>query len=836
MVLAVGIGLIFGGLRVADAVGGADQFGRVTQLARLGEQATILVQDLQNERDETAAVIGGASPATLKSPYGATNTAAAQFRADATALGGGFPANIRSSVATVLTDAENVGAVRNLARANGNPEAVITDYADPIQNIISLTGLISQGVSDPVLSNDVRTLGSLSEVKEEAAEQRALLVNALTQEFYGTGVEEAVNTAASQQQLDQVAFQTTATSAQQAALASVLSSSQASNAANIEGFLVSDSDPFTDIVNLGIRQTQAPTTWYSLTSYEINQMQGVELGIAQNIVARAQSLQSGAQQSAIITAVVTLALLILVLFATLIVARSLVQPLRRLRAGALHVASVQLPERVRRMSEADNPETTMEVAPITVFSQDEIGQVARAFDQVHSEAVRLAGEQALLRSSFNAMFINLSRRSQLLIERLARTIDTMEQNEDDPDRLGSLFSIDHMVTRMRRNSENQLLLAGHDNPRKWSEAVPLTDVARAATSEIEQYNRVTLSIRPGVSVVGPAVSDIVHLIAELVENATTFSPDDTPVNVSAQEPSSGGVLIEIVDKGIGISEARLAEMNSRLDNPPTMDVSVSRHMGLFAVARLAERHRVRVRLRPASRQGLSALVWLPDSLIERTSRYGSSGSWSAQRLRSQAAVGGRQPTGKLTTAEGSVALASRGSSGNGNGYDNGTGNGAGNSHGTETSTGRLPSGWFRGHQYISGLGAGSAPGDGHAAAGWAGDRNPADIVAEPSFGDQTATGLPMRVPKATLIPGDVPSGQGITGSGSSSTLPTRGTDPGRWPVSRPAGNGRQLPQRSPDQVRSRLAGYKRGARRAEEQAGQSSQWGDAPRAGEGTTS
>jgi signal transduction histidine kinase len=835
MVLAVGIGLIFGGLRVADAVGGADQFGRVTQLARLGLQGTILVQDLQNERDETAAVIGGASPATLKSPYAATNTAAAQLRADATALGGGFPANIRSSVAKVLTDAENVGAVRNLARANGNPEAVITDYADPIQDIISLTGLISQGVSDPVLSNDVRTLGSLSQVKEEAAEQRALLVNALTQKFYGTGVEEAVNTAASQQQLDQVAFQTTATSAQQAALASVLSSSQASNAANIEGFLVSDSDPFTDIVNLGIRQTQAPTTWYSLTSYEINQMQGVELGIAQNIVARAQSLQSGAQQSAIITAIVTLALLILVLFATLIVARSLVQPLRRLQAGALHVASVQLPERVRRMSEADNPETTMEVAPINVFSQDEIGQVARAFDQVHSEAVRLAGEQALLRSSFNAMFINLSRRSQSLIERLARTIDRMEQNEDDPDRLGGLFSIDHMVTRMRRNSENLLLLAGHDNPRKWSEAVPLADVARAATSEIEQYNRVTLSIRPGVSVVGPAVSDIVHLIAELVENATNFSPDDTQVNVSAQEPSSGGVLIEIVDKGIGISEARLVEMNSRLDNPPTIDISVSRHMGLFAVARLAERHRVRVRLRPASPEGLSALVWLPDSVIERTSRYGSSGSWSAQRLRSQGAVGGRQPTGKLTTAEGTVALASRGPSGNGNGYDDGTGNGAGNSHGTETSTGRLPSGWFRGHPYISGLGTGSVPGDGHAAAGRVGDRNPADIVAEPAFGDQTATGLPMRVPKATLIPGDVPSGQGITVSGSRSTLPTRGADPGRWPASRPAGNGRQLPQRSPDQVRSRLAGYQRGARRAEEQAGQS-QRGDTPYAGEGTIS
>ncbi len=298
-------------------------------------------------------------------------------------------------------------------------------------------------------------------------------------------------------------------------------------------------------------------------------------------------------------------------------------PLRRLRAGALDIASVQLPERVRLLSENPESAATMEVAPINVTSQDEIGQVARAFDQVHSEAVRLAGEQALLRSSFNAMFVNLSRRSQTLIERLARMIDNLEQNEDDPDRLGSLFAMDHLVTRMRRNSENLLLLAGHENPRKWSDSVPLADIARAATSEIEQYNRVSLSIPPGVSVIGQAVSDVVHLLAELVENATIFSPKDTQVHVGVQELTSGGVLIEVIDKGIGVSDARLTDMNWRLDNPPTIDVSVSRHMGLFAVARLAERHRVRVRLRPAPPQGLSALVWLPDGVIERTGGLGS---------------------------------------------------------------------------------------------------------------------------------------------------------------------------------------------------------------------
>ena len=305
------------------------------------------------------------------------------------------------------------------------------------------------------------------------------------------------------------------------------------------------------------------------------------------------------------------------LIATLAVARSLVRPLRRLREGALDIATVQLPERVRQLGENMDPAVSLDVAPIDVLSADEIGQVARAFDQVHAEAVRLAGNEAMLRSSFNAMFVNLSRRSQSLIERLARMIDSLEQDEADPDRLSNLFSMDHLVTRMRRNSENLLLLAGHETTRKWSEPVPLADVVRAATSEIEQYGRVAMKIQPGISVTGPAVSDVVHLLAEIVENATIFSSKDTPVHISGQEIPSGGVLIEVRDSGVGIPEARLAEMNLRLDNPPVIDVSVSRHMGLFAVARLAERHGVRVRLRARSPRGLTALVWLPDDVAER---------------------------------------------------------------------------------------------------------------------------------------------------------------------------------------------------------------------------
>ena len=214
-------------------------------------------------------------------------------------------------------------------------------------------------------------------------------------------------------------------------------------------------------------------------------------------------------------------------------------------------------------------------------STDEIGRVARAFDQVHAEAVRLAGNEAQLRGSLNAMFISLSRRSVPLIDRLARMIDVMEQNEDDPDQLANLFSMDHLVTRMRRNSENLLVLAGEEPVRKWTDSVPLTDVARAAASEIEQYSRVALDVQPGIMISGQAAADVVHLLAELIENATLFSPQEHPGPRHRHGAEQRRRALEVRDDGVGVSPNRLADMNWRLDHPPGVDVSISRHMGLL---------------------------------------------------------------------------------------------------------------------------------------------------------------------------------------------------------------------------------------------------------------
>ena len=835
IVMALVMGLVFGGLRIADAEGSAAQFGRVSRLASLGEQVTTLIHDLQDERDATVGLLAGGSTDVLKPLFSKTNAAVARVRPLATAIGGSFPVNIQTDAATVLTDLSpgRIAELHDTLNSSQDVFAVIANYAVPISDLITLNDQITQGVSDSALANDVRTLNSLSLAKEQASQQRALLYSLLFDSFFVSGnltttdssEFSALNVAYSQELVDEAAFQATATPTEKTAFTNALGAKGAGAAEEIEDYVFANAGPGTPLTDagvetLGFNLTRAPHAWFTAMSAKVNALQSVAGQIAGNIAARAQSLQQGAQQTALITIVITAVVLFLVLIAALLVARSLVLPLRRLRAGALDIATVQLPERVRQLSEAPDSAANLTVAPIDVLTSDEIGQVARAFDQVHAEAVRLAGNEALLRTSFNAMFVNLSRRSQSLIERLARMIESLEQNEDDPDRLSGLFSMDHLVTRMRRNSENLLLLAGHEGARKWSEPVSLADVARAATSEIEQYSRVVLSIQPGVAVIGQAVSDVVHLLAELVENATLFSPKDTQVSVTGQELSSGGVLIEITDEGIGVSETRLAEINWRLDNPPVIDVSVSRHMGLFAVARLAERHRIRVRLRPANPQGLSALVWLPETVIERTARgypapaVGYSKPFSAEPTPLASRASGQRNIGMRSAIEGrraGVAEAAVPA-----GVD---------PSGDEQVSQRMSS-WFRSQRIsATGVGSGNAArpsGGGNADTGgwqsmggngpdpWAQGRHAAEIIADPIRGEQTSAGLPLRVPKANLIPGAA-GAPGPSGPGGA-----------EWPDGY---NG--LSQRSPELARSRLSGFQRGARRAES---------GRPNAGEGTSS
>ncbi|HUC27921.1 MAG TPA: nitrate- and nitrite sensing domain-containing protein [Streptosporangiaceae bacterium] len=665
--------VVLGGTYIVTAVQNALAYQRVEHLANLSSDVTTLAADLENERDQTIWCIGATTqkgpncqnnqntvaPLSLVHQYwGLTGPWMRKVKSDSASIGAGYPAQVQQDAANIGDVLTLVGPLRKAAVGTHLPVADVMDkYTSIILSLLAIDDNIALGSGDPALTSDVRSLNLVSLIAEEASEQRGLLEYTLQQDSNASGdynfnplVLSAVETAQEEQSANLAEYDRVATPQQVSLYNNTVSGSLVSSALQDEQTAIEFG-----VLNQTLNPNDVTTAGEfngASTTGTIDAIRTVERSLVTATVNRATALR----QSAIITAsaigAAVLIVLLLALILTTLVGRSMVRPLRRLRSGALEVAGVRLPETVRRMSESDGAAVPLEVEPIDVDSSDEIGEVARAFDQVHREALRLASNEAALRGNVNAMFVNLSRRSQSLVERQIRLIDDLEQGEQDPDRLSSLFQMDHLATRMRRNSENLLVLAGHDASRRWNQPVALVDVLRAAVSEIEQYERVTLNVQPGIAVRGHAVNDVVHLLAELAENATSFSSADTPVVVAGHLLSSGGVLLDITDQGVGMGAEEMAHANWRLDNPPVVDVAVSRRMGLFVVARLAARHGIRVRLRPAPAGGLTALVWLPDEVVSHTVDGGAPGSRGFEFGAAQGGLSsaGAQPGGLATGA------------------------------------------------------------------------------------------------------------------------------------------------------------------------------------------
>ncbi|MDJ0397691.1 ATP-binding protein [Rhodococcus rhodochrous] len=315
---------------------------------------------------------------------------------------------------------------------------------------------------------------------------------------------------------------------------------------------------------------------------------------------------------------IVLAALLAALVLALLVSRSLVGPIRRLRYGTLKVARQELPEAIDRIKVGDNIED-IEFTRVPVHTTEEIGQLARAVDDMHGQALRLAGEQAHLRLQISDMFETLARRSKSLVEQQLGLIERLEYEEKDPTRLESLFRLDHLAARMRRNGDNLLILSGTRMRRGHSAPVQLGDILRAAMSEVEDYQRVQIGSTPDGALSGAVATDIVHLLAELVDNSLRASPPDSNVTFSFARAVDGGLLVEIADRGIGIPADELESINQRLSKGGEVGPDTARHMGLFVVSRLAERHGLTVRLRPtfdtARNPGITASVHIPDVLL-----------------------------------------------------------------------------------------------------------------------------------------------------------------------------------------------------------------------------
>jgi nitrate/nitrite sensing protein/HAMP domain-containing protein len=611
-----------GGITIHRDASGWLAAGRLHNLAQLNVSVVGLAQALEDERDlslgyvaDRVAVPGLAGKVRLAQEASARAGQAVRAGAAGIRTGAGYQATIVQDLATLLRALTNLQRVRPaVSSASASATASVQVYAgQAIQAADTFSASVGNGTGDADLNGNETALGALLRVENQMSVQRGILLVALgsSPPVLSPAALTTLLQAQQQQAADQAEFTASASQAELAAFGR-MAEGRAARAEEALALTNAVSDlPLTSLNNVSSPKLTAPG-WYGAMSATINGTRQVTGQLAADIAGRARALRSQATSGLLVTSVLTVLLLAVVALVSTIVARSLTRPLRKLRLDALDVASRRLPDVVRRLSEGDGED--VEIDPVEVTSTDEIGEVARAFDQVHREAVRLATHEARLRGNLSAMFVNLSRRSQMLVERQLGIIESLEQSEQDPDRLSTLFRLDHLATRMRRNSENLLVLAGHEDPRKWSQPVPLVDVVRAAISEIEQYERIVVKIRPGVLITGRAASDVVHLAAELAENAATFS--SAQVLVTSQTLTSGGVLVKITDEGLGSTDQDLEYANWRLDNPPVIDVEVSRRMGLFVVGRLAARHGIRVRLMHAQPRGLSALVWLPDTVAE----------------------------------------------------------------------------------------------------------------------------------------------------------------------------------------------------------------------------
>ncbi|MEU0518675.1 nitrate- and nitrite sensing domain-containing protein [Streptosporangium sp. NPDC006007] len=620
--------IVLGGLRVTASINTAAEYERAHTSAELTAALSELAHHMETERDLSARFVaqgrGGTGRAKLQEQYRTVDqlVKGVRDRIDIITAGDAVESlgeQGKAELDQVRDRLDELASVRKTAINTQFPAlSTISMYTGTISDLLALHDEF-QSVADQSLAGGATAFGALTRAKEQASRERAYLAVGLAARSFTPEGLNALLAARAQRDSELAAFRAEASITQRQLYDDIVSSQKKDRAESIRArslVLALNGQPLIRVDASGSGAGDQ-TSWFDASSDAVDRMRAVEKQIADTLIEQSRALQESEQRGALITAGLSMLLLLLVLTVTAIMARSLVSPLRRLRTEALSIAGHRLPETVQNMREAGEG-ADAEVAPIGVVSDDEIGEVARAFDEVHREAVRLAGQEATLRSNVNAMFVNLSRRSQTLVERQLSLIENLEQGEQDENRLGSLFRLDHLATRMRRNSENLLVLAGQEPARRWSQPVAMIDVARAALSEVENYERVDLRLSSGVSVVGTSVNDVVHLIAELMENAISFSPRETKVVVSSNRIDGGGVMVSVTDIGIGMTTDELTQANWRLANPPVVDVSVSRRMGLFVVGRLALRHGIRVQLRQQDNGGLTAMVLLPENLLSVT--------------------------------------------------------------------------------------------------------------------------------------------------------------------------------------------------------------------------
>jgi HAMP domain-containing protein len=640
LVLAV-VGLV--GIRQNQAE--SHRAARSTAFARLAAGLAPLIHELQAERSLSTSYLDSDRKAwgqRLAEQRRRLDRVAAQYRAGAERLGAddrllaekieyglaelGRLGEQRQAIDTapVKPDDLEVGPSIELHEEEGEedlenavehghgpidtPGRALEQYTDTISDLLDINTEIAPGSNDEALLKGVAASVALARAKDFADTQRSLMQRVYAARRFQGAEHARLSALVAAETVYQAQFEANATEAQHAFLEDVVAGDDVEAVDRyLEGALGSSKvQP-----RLGV----TAQTWFDAMTVKLDRMRTVEERLSGDVIATSSAIQQGADRRAFIYSLLLAAGLVLALVLALITARSLIRPMRRLEAAAEETAERRLPGVVQRLQEGEQVDLQVESAPpIEVRSKDEIGHLAEAFNAVHRVAVRVAGREAALRRSIADMFLNLARRSQSLIERQLEVIDELELSGSEAQVRARLGELDHLATRMRRNAENLIILSGSEPARRWRGPIGLVDVVRAAVEEVKEHTRVELLPIDQVRLAGHAAADVMHLLAELIENAVTFSAPGTKALVAGQ-PLPAGYLLEIEDQGLGMTDEQLVKVNQRLAKPPDIDFALAKMLGFFVVTQLAAKHGIKVQLRHSWYGGITALVLLPKQLI-----------------------------------------------------------------------------------------------------------------------------------------------------------------------------------------------------------------------------
>ncbi|MFL6124337.1 nitrate- and nitrite sensing domain-containing protein [Actinophytocola sp.] len=613
--------LAFAGLRVFTQIRQANDLDYLLEQVDLHAKVYATVNELEKEGVLAARYASDKSTGQneLGQQQRATDDAINGLRASAASFYEDSDPGVKEGYERLFyrLEGEGFSAMRQVgsdARFKFDGFNVANLYTDAINTLLQVSGLARSDVGSGALTSRLNALSAIATAKAQVAEQVMIMSAVASQGGIRDNELNELQAAAARQDSAVATFNAIANPAESQRFNDTLVGPAIDALARSRQLIVVRGDAD---LNLGVTPDNDVV---QPGNSVLTLFREIEQGELSDLRDQISNLRNDQQQATLRDAAIVLAVLLLAVLLALLVARSLLKPLRVLRSNALDVAYSRLPQTVRRILADPDPVAASKnaVEPVPVFTREETGQLARSFDAVQEQAVLMATEQALLRDNINSIFVNLSRRSQALVERQLSLIDRLEQDEQDPDQLASLFELDHLATRMRRNSESLLVLSGTGLSRQLSRPVPASDVVGAAVSEVEHYARIEVASAPDVAVQGRAVSDLVHVIAELLDNATFFSPADKKVIVRMAMTRKKELAIQITDQGVGMSEEEIAATNARLADPPDLDVAVTRRMGLYVVARLAKRHNVTVRLRDNEdiEGGLIARINVPADLVQ----------------------------------------------------------------------------------------------------------------------------------------------------------------------------------------------------------------------------